>query len=611
MSDITPRSAVRPRPDWVAAVLAVIFAGLVVAGSSFKADNSSAWFTSSAAAVVGSLVAGLFVAALSYLGLVLLFRWLDGRWDAGTGSARGAGTPGMRAALRRWLVPTWLALLAGWFPWLVIHYPGNVDSDTITQLFEWLGLSQRSDHHPWFDTMVFGWFWDLGHLLGSYTYGLFAMLVLQELLTALGFAVALTYLGRLGLSPRARWTLTVLVAVSPVFFITPSVLSKDSFAGIFWTPFLVVFTEALRTRARVLVRARVGAGAVILTTLLILAQRPNLYLLVLCAVALILVAARGTRVRIAGGVLAAVLVATVVWGMILLPAWRVQPGGLGDALSVPLQQTARTVRDHGSALPASERRAIDAVVGYDGLAKAYVPTRSDAVKARLKAKATRRQQLDYARVWFSEMLRFPGTYLAATFNTSYEYFAPLTRVNFQTNLALARYIPFWHSLALPGTSTAQIADVADSLHSPRWLAGAQRAVNDETGAFMDSTMLLSSKALYASWIPLIALGMGLRRRNWFHLLALLPVLVNLAILVAGPIALARYAIPSIYGSVLAVGLLLLPTVWEPRTLAGASLSTPERRPRVLRALTRRVRRPGGGSGRESRADDDTRPPVDR
>lgn len=556
--------------DWATVLLAVVLSLFVVAGASFQKTNSSGWLTSSPGAMVASAIAVVLTATVLYLGLRLLFRRLDRMWDATLTRVRSAGVMPMRLALRRWLLPTWLVLLGGWLPWLLVHYPGNVDSDTITQMFEWLNYSQRSDHHPWFDTMVFGWFWDLGHALGSYNYGLFIMLLLQELATALGIAVALVYLGRLGLANRPRWFLTVAVAVFPVFFITPSVLSKDSFAGVFWTPFLVLFVEALRTRGRVLMRPWVAAGAILLTIPLILAQRPNLYLVILCVIALVVVAARGTRWRIAAGTLGVVLVTNVVWGMIVLPAWNIKPGSMTDVLSIPLQQTARTVKDHGSSLPASEKKAIDTVLRYDGLAKAYVPTRSDNVKGRWSSKATRAQQLEYFKVWFVEMFRYPGTYLAATFNNNYDYFAPLTRINFQSNLSLAHYIPFWHSRAFPTTTLTQISDVANSLHSPKRTLPAIASLNNETAAFMDSTLLLMSKALYASWIPLLALAMAIRRRSWFHALATLPVFVNLAILVAGPISLPRYEIPSIYGSVLLVGLTMLPVLWQPRRPGSAA-----------------------------------------
>ncbi len=552
--------------DWVAAVLAVVLAAFVVIGASFKATNTAAWFAASPGAVVGSLLAGLFLAAFLYLGLVLLFAWLDRRWDAAAVRTGSTGMPSMRQAVRRWLLPTWAALLAGWLPWLIVHYPGNIDSDTVTQLFEWLKLSQRSDHHPWFDTMVFGWFFSLGHALGSYSYGLFLIVLLIELATALGFALVIAYLARLGLPTRARWLLTAAVAVFPVFFTTPSVLSKDSFAGVFWIPFLVVFTEALRTRVRVLMRPWVGIGTLVLMIPLILAQRPNFYLVMLCVVVLLLVSARGTRWRLIAGSAVVVVITNVLWPMVVLPAWHVKPGSLTDMLTIPVQQTARTVKEHGSSLPASERRAINAVLRYDGLAKAYVPTRSDNVKGRWNGKATRSEELAYLKVWVVEGFRYPGTYAAATINNTFEYFTPVTPIDFQNNLNLSRYIDFWHSRAFKTTTREQIVSVVDELHTPTPIQHVQHSWNMVLGA-VDASDPLASKALYCSWIPLLALAMGLRRRSWFHALATMPVFINLLILIAGPIALPRYMIPSIYGCVLLIGLTLVPVRWEPRQLS--------------------------------------------
>ena len=46
-------------------------------------------------------------------------------------------------------------------------------------------------------------------------------------------------------------------------------------------------------------------------------------------------------------------------------------------------------------------------------------------------------------------------------------------------------------------------------------------------------------------------------------LATLPLLLSLAVLFAGPIALPRYMVPMIQGSVLMVGLMLTPVRWLP------------------------------------------------
>ncbi|WP_344806966.1 DUF6020 family protein [Microlunatus ginsengisoli] len=553
--------------DVIAAVLALLFAGFFVVGGSFAATDSTIWFSASVGAALGSLLIVLLLAVVLYLPIRIGYRWLDRRWDsaADPDAAAAAQVIPMRRALRRWLLPSVGILLAGWIPWLLIHYPGSVDSDTITQLFQSLGLARRVDHHPWFDTAIFGWFWDLGRPFGSYNLGLFAFLLFQVVATAFAMALVLVYLARLGLPRGPRLVLTVFVAAFPTFAMSVAVMSKDTFAAIFWLPFFVLYVEALRTRGRFLMRPWIALGAVGVCIPLVLAKRPNVYVLVLCVVVLLLVVARGTRLRLLLGTGVVLVVTSVLWPHVVLPALGVAPGTGTDSLSIPLQQTARTVRQHGKDISPAQRAAIDRVLRYDGLAKAYVPRRSDSVKGRWDDEAPLSAKLAYFKVWLTQLLRYPGTYFAATANNTYEYFAPVSRLDFQSDLDLRRYIDFWVSRSFKGTTRAQVEEVALALRPPAALAPVRSAVNRATTTFTTGN-LLASKALYCSWIPLLALGFALRRRNWFLALATVPLFLNLAILVAGPIALPRYMIPLIHGSVLMVGLLLVPIRWLPARL---------------------------------------------
>ena len=435
------------RIDVTAVIVALLLAGFFVVGASFAATNSSAWFSGSAGAAFGAFLAVLVIAAALYLAIRLLYRWLDRRWDATAESA--AGIIPMRKALRRWFWPSFAAVYAGWLGWLLIHFPGSVDSDTITQLYQWLGLAAKVDHHPWFDTMIFGWFFDLGRAVGNWNVGLFAFLFVQVTASAAGMALALTYLARLGLSKGPRRVLTAFVAVFPVFAMSVSVMSKDSFGQVFWLPFVVMYVEALRTRGRFLCRPWIGLAAIALTIPLVLAKRTNVYVVVLCLIVLLVVSAWRTAARLAIGAVVVVAVTNLLWPHVVLPALGVAPGTGTDALTIPLQQTARTVRQHGASLPASERAAIDAVLRYQGLAKAYDPRRSDAVKGRWRAGTTSAERLAYLRTWLAEGLRYPGTYLAATANNTYEYFAPLTPMNFQTDLDLRRYVDILAVTGIP------------------------------------------------------------------------------------------------------------------------------------------------------------------
>ncbi|MBF0815201.1 hypothetical protein E4U02_02100 [Microbacterium paludicola] len=558
--------------DPAAAVVVVLVAVFTVVGYSYRESESAELIASSASAAAGAVIVGAGLAILVYLPLLGVFRLLDRRWaDDGL---EPTGIIPMREAMRRWLLPSAGTILVGWLAWLLVHFPGNVDSDTITQKLQWLGLQNQTDHHPWFDTMVFGLFWNLGDALGDDRWGLFIYLLLQEAATAGGVALVLVYLSRLGMPSVARWALTVAVAVLPAFVMAPSVMSKDAFAAVFWLPFLVLFAESLRTRGAVLARPRVALAAIAVTTLLILSKRTSLYLVLICAVVLVVVVSRALRVRI-GLTVAGVLALTgLAWPMLLVSAWGITPGTSTDMMTVPVQQTARIAAEHGDEIPEEERAAIDAVLRWDGLAEAYVPTRSDSVKGRWNLESTTGQKLEYFRVWAAQVIRYPATAASATIANTYEYFAPVTRLSMQNTLSLDQYIDFWTSRSLETTSRAEVEAIADALYEPAALDGARSTMNDLTIAFNEGN-LLSSKALYASLIPLAALAYAIRRRSWLHVLMLVPLFVTLAFLVASPIALSRYIIPMIHGAVFVVGITLTPMRWERRSGSGSRASVSE------------------------------------
>ena len=279
----------------------------------------------------------------------------------------------MRRAIGRWLLPTFGALMVGWLAWLMIHYPGIIhDTDTTSQLLQWYGGVTPRVNHPWFDTVIFGWFWNLGRAVGDYNVGLFVYLLFQTAATALGMALVLTYLGRLGLSDRPRRILTAFAALFPPFLIAVSEMTKDNFAGIFWLPFLVLFVETVRTRGRVLCRRWVGAAAIALIVPLVLAKRPNVYVFILCALVVLVISVPAARKRLLIGMALVLALTSLVCR------------GLSYRASVCGRQRPRTRSRYpfnrrlerwrgGNSMPLAERAAIDAVLPYDRLAKSMTP----------------------------------------------------------------------------------------------------------------------------------------------------------------------------------------------------------------------------------------------
>ena len=95
-----------------------------------------------------------------------------------------------------------------------------------------------------------------------------------------------------------------------------------------------------------------------------------------------------------------------------------------DAYSFMFQQTARYVRDYGNEVTAEEKEAIDGIIEYDKLAKAYTPHCSDNVKSLFRSKSTDEQLSAYFKTWFKMFFKHPMCYVEATWNQSYYIFMP-------------------------------------------------------------------------------------------------------------------------------------------------------------------------------------------
>ena len=192
-----------------------------------------------------------------------------------------------------------------------------------------------------------------------------------------------------------------------------------------------------------------------------------------------------------------------------------------------------------------------------------MPRRAAPVNGRWNNSATTEQKLAYARVWFAQLTRYPGTYLAATANNTFQYFAPVKPINYLNDPAnQKRYVDSFLERSVEGTTRLQIEQVVHSLYQAPALSTARSAVNGVTMTAITGNVL-ASMAFYATWLPLFVLGFALRRRNRLLALATVPLLINLLILVAGPVASGRYLVPMVLGSVLLAGLAMVPVEWLP------------------------------------------------
>ena len=318
-----------------------------------------------------------------------------------------------------------------WLPHLIVKIPGGLCKDTVIQLYQALGLTTFSAHHPPFMTWLLKVFLWIGqNVFSSYRAGMLLYFLIQSAFLIFVIAYTVYYLENKGISKFYRNIVWLIYALCPLIVGYVGVILKDMLyvASFLWfTIFCILYLEDKDYK----IRWGTLVGLTVSGALTILARKNGkeiIYptVLVICAVTI------WHNRKVYQQWLRAVLVfilpiicATVVSEGLVL-CYHIVPGSIGEALSFPFQQTARTVKEHGDEIPEEEKIVIDTLLRYSDLAERYNPLISDPVKKYYNPEADNDDLLAYVKVWFKQFFRYPTTYIDATLNQNYSLFSILS-----------------------------------------------------------------------------------------------------------------------------------------------------------------------------------------
>ena len=557
-------AAAKPEGKSAARVLpACLLAANMVLGYAF--DKSDSWNMLLGLRNGQTLKACVVFAAWSvvfYGGLTLMYALLDracARRPVPAAEAPRGGFHPIRwytgRLLQRPFLTSFITLFLFFLPHFFIAYPAIFMGDTrsmIVQAYSQLGttgvtyLSQEmvmqpgvyiNQHHPVVYTLLLHACLQLGDkLFHSFNRGIFLMCMGQSLAILAAFAYALSALRARGASPRTMMLILSYIMLQPqirnfLFMATKDGLYAASFVTWMGAYFMVRAGGRRRDKA---VFCLAGLG-------MLLFRNEGRYVLLISG-AIMALADRANRKRlICFSAAMAVVAAGLSCG--LWPALGYTKGGVQEMLSIPLQQTARVVRDHPEDITGPERAAIDAVLHYSDLAEDYNPETADQVKDLYRMDATTSDLIGYLRAWVHLVLRHPGTCLQATYENYYQYLYP--------DSLRVRYDTYDRSARMCETIHQNIRPLGKAFALPEWNKKF-RFISDslvDAGLFqVPPFSLLMTPALF-SWGLLALLGWAAGRKKdgarRARLALLVPSLMTFLVLFAGPTNAyySRYMLP--------------------------------------------------------------------
>ena len=336
-----------------------------------------------------------------------------------------------------------------WLPVLIILYPGTVINDTWGQLSQFvytfysgdkIHFDYLGDHHPVLTTFVMGQLIvPLANATGNLQIAFFVYVILQSMVTCLGFAYSLTYMDqKLKVGSGFIFIAFLIYSLLPIFPGSAQMIGKDSLNAWIFVFFTISFMEIVRTRGESLDSAYNRDLFILLAWAFCVTKKVSFYV-VLLSMLLLLFVVKKNRIKIGVILLCGVILMQVAWPRIMNATGFV-PGGKTEMLSLPYQMTARYVKEHPDDISEDEYVVIDRMLRMDSLADRYDPVSADPVKGfafyeRFETSA----YVDYIKVWAAQGLRHPVTYLNAILAMESGWFSwtkyyPLMDMNWHSQL---------------------------------------------------------------------------------------------------------------------------------------------------------------------------------
>ncbi|ETP72231.1 hypothetical protein UYO_1755 [Lachnospiraceae bacterium JC7] len=425
-------------------------------------------------------------------------------------------------------------ILLCWIPWIIAYYPASIEVDTYWPIEQFLGLTERSNHHPWFYSIVVGSFYKLGLMLGDKNAGIFIYIWVRDVFCAFVYASVVVKLKKLGAKSLTCTIVTLFYAITPVFGAYAKHAFKNTVAAALFTLFILTIVDSLE-----LIKAKkyrdINCISIGISALFFCLFLNNGIYVVLPVIIIICVLLLRRTYKISAIILIGIILLFFVYHNLIINYYDVKPTSRSEALAIPIQQVARTIRDKREDFSHQE---LEIAKGYDleTIAQAYDPLISDPVKDVWLDDTHGAKE--FIRLWVGLLPRYSKSYIEAFVAHTYGYYAFTPReVEHAGNWNCGMTIFDWvKDTRYPDEFTCDYVGIFESL----------RGILDDWAKLWDEIPLLSLTdvmPLY-TWCIVLFGGMILKKRDYMMLIPVFAMILMILTCVASPVnGCFRYFIP--------------------------------------------------------------------
>lgn len=533
----------------VATILSMFFSLVMVFGYSYQHSNSWDLIFGSLFQLMKSIIVALGYYIMFYIIIKLLYEKLD--------QHRNIETKDKVLNFifeKHTFIMSFIIILIFWLPYIVFFYPGTTPGgdvrDEIYCIYHLDNYTLKSinlisddvyinTHHPVIHIAMLGLFMKIGEAVGNYSFGLFLYTLLQVILTIATLSYVLVWMKKRSIPIWIRIvTLLIfsLLSFIPLFAVN---LGKEMYSSILTILYILLICDLTLDTSK-LKKKSFNIILIIVMLLLMLFRNDGIYRVTIPFMVIILV-----NRKLWKRLLLLLIIPIVIYQLyssVLLPALKISKGSIREMLSIPFQQTARTVEVHGkNAYNEEEQKIINRILDYDSMADDYDSNSADPVKNKYKKEANSEDLIEYFKVWIKNFFRYPTDYIQATLNNTYQYFYPdqSKRVGYIT---------------LDGLDDGifNISLKEDTQEERMIIYNIHKSIRD-----LPVIGMIYSVGFHIDFL-LVSIGYLIYKKKYKKITILMPLLVTLLICIASPInGHWRYALPIIMSFPITISIITL------------------------------------------------------
>lgn len=332
-----------------------------------------------------------------------------------------------------------LIILVCWIPYLIAYYPGILGADQSNQVKQFLGYDipewsasnstklidenvKITNHHPFLHTIGIGLCAKLGMAIGNVNLGLFIFTLIQYITLGVALASIINFIKKLNVPVWLRVISLFICALSPTVAICSVQVNKDIIFASLIILYAIKLYELVKYSNIKKIEVKKWIGIIVLSILVCLFRNNGVYTIILSLSFVAIIDKLNRKQILITSITVLVIYQLII--SVILPLFKIPNSGIREMLSVPFQQTARYVKEHGDEVTKEEKEIIDKVLDYDTLVERYDPLLSDPVKREYNKDATTEDLVNYFKIWLAQFFKHPTTYIQATMNNVYGYFYP-------------------------------------------------------------------------------------------------------------------------------------------------------------------------------------------